>query len=288
MAWPTDRRPDDALTGELVPEVWSTRIINHVRANLVAAQVVNTGWKDQLVMGDKVNIAVAAALTAGDVDVTTTGVLTNMNTTFGTTAESITIDSWKEVPVQIDDSVKVQSHIGNILGIMADNAAFALEKIIDLNVGALYSALNGGTVQGSDGQTFSDDILIAMHETLDEADVPKPGRSLVGDPSTEADIRKIDKFVRLDFQDGRVVTTGQLGTLYGTPVFMTNNLTAATTGNYGVLMHRDAIGLVIQDGPTVEPWREHKRHSDIINVSAMYGVDEVRDTFGVPFYTRSS
>ena len=288
MAWPTDRRPDDALSGEFVPEVWSAKIINHVRANLVAAQVVNTGWKTELTMGDKVNIPVMTPLTAAAVDVTTTGVLTNMNTTFGTTAESITIDKWFEVPVQIDDSVKVQSHVGNLLGIAADNAAFALEKKIDIDVGALYSGLNGSSVQGSDGQTFTDDILIAMMEVLDEADVPKIGRSLVGDPSTMADIYKIDKFVRLDFQNTQVVATGNIGQLYGIPVFISNNLTAASTGNYGVLIHTDAIGLVIQDGPTVEAWREHKRHSDIINVSAMWGEDEVRDAFGIPFYTRKS
>ncbi len=139
-----------------------------------------------------------------------------------------------------------------------------------------------------DGQTFTDDILIAMMEVLDEADVPKIGRSLVGDPSTMADIYKIDKFVRLDFQNTQVVATGNIGQLYGIPVFISNNLTAASTGNYGVLIHTDAIGLVIQDGPTVEAWREHKRHSDIINVSAMWGEDEVRDAFGIPFYTRKS
>ncbi len=286
MAWPTDRRPDDALTGEFVPEIWSSRIINHVRSNLVAAQVVNTSWVEFLKLGDLLHIPVMTTLTASAVDVTTTGVLTNMNTTFGTTAETITIDKWFEVPVQIDDSVKVQGQVTNLLGVAADNAAYALEAKIDLDVGALYSALS--SVQGSDGQTFTDDILIAMMETLDEANVPKMGRSLVGDPSMMADIFKIDKFVRADYQNTQVVATGNIGLLYGIPVFVSNNLTAATTGNYGVLIQRDAIGLAIQDGPVVEAWREHKRHSDIVNVSAIWGEDELRDSFGVPFYTRKS
>ena len=289
MAWPADRRPDDALTGEFVPEVWSSRVIDHVRSYLVSAQIVNTEYKADLVMGDVVYIPVMTELTASDVDVTSDGVMTNMNTTAGTTAESITIDHWKEVPVQIDDSVKKQTHVGNLLDKMADNAAYALEKAIDAEVHALYSTLNSSSVQGADGQTFTDNLLIDMMEALDEADVPRENRSLVGDPSLLADCYKIDKFMSYDYSKKPLGGQGGYsGTViaYNLPIYITNHLTASTIGNYGCLLHRDAIGLVIQDGPKVEKWREPKRHSDIINISAFWGEDELRDSFGIPFYTR--
>jgi len=75
---------------------------------------------------------------------------------------------------------------------------------------------------------------------------------------------------------------------YDLPVFVTNNLTAATTGNYGALQHKDAIGVGIQSPMDVESWREPRRHSDIINTSGFYGVDVLRSTFGAYFYTRKS
>lgn len=294
MTWPTDRRPDDALTGEFVPQVWSARVINHVRSYLVSMNVVNTTWKAELAMGDKVWIPVMTELTAYAVDTTTTAVINNMNTTLGTTAESIIIDHWQEVPVQLDDSTAKQTQVSNYLRIGADNASYALEKKIDAEVHALYSGL--GATQGSDGQTFSDDMLVAYMETLDEADVPRENRSLVGDPSMLADIYKIDKFMSFDYsqapigQDGKTVagTGGFRGTIvsYQLPVFITNRLTGASEGNIGCLLHKDAIGLAIQSAPAVEKYRAHAAHSDIVNISAFWGEDELRDSFGVNFYTR--
>jgi len=291
MAWPADRRPDDALTGEFVKEVWSAKVIDHVRSNLCSMKVVNTNFRDQMAMGDKLWIPVMTELTATTVDVTTAGVFTNMNTTAGTTAEFVTIDHWQEAPVQIDDSVKRQSQVGSLLEKMADNAAYALEKAIDAEVHALYSGLGGGTYANADGDTFTDDTLISLMETLDEADVPRDNRSLVGDPSMLADCYKIDKFMTYDYSKNPIGTQGAYrGTVvaYNLPIYITNHLTGATTGNYGCLLHRDAIGLIIQSMPDVEKWRAPDRHSDIVNVSAMWGEDELRDTFGKAFYTRSS
>ncbi len=287
MTWPTTRQPTDALTGEFVPEVWSARVINHVRSNLVCVNVVNTTWKTELAKGDILTIPVMAGLTAAVVNpaYNTTGVNTNMNQTVSTTATTLTIDKWYEVPVSIDDSSKIQSNVSDLLNIIADNAAYALEKVIDTDVNSIFSDLGSG-VYGSDGQTFTDDIMIALMEYLDEGDVPRENRSLVIDPSTIADIYKIDKFVRMDYQKESVIPSGKIGQIYGVPVYVTNNLTATTTGSYGCLLHRDAIGLAIQDGPTVEKWRDGARHSDIINVSALWGADNLRDTFGRPFYTR--
>lgn len=291
MAWPTDRLPDDALTGEFVPQVWSAKVLDHVRSYLVSAQVVNTEYKADLTMGDLVYIPVMTTLTATTVDVTTNAVYTNMNTTAGTTVESITVDHWQEAPVQIDDSVKKQTHVGNLLSKMADNAAFALEKAIDAQVHVLFSGLSSSSVYGADGQTFSDDILIALMEGLDEADVPRENRSLIGDPSTLADIYKIDKFMSYDYSRDPMGGQGAFkGTIiaYNLPVYTTNHLTTYSTGNYGCLLHRDAIGLVLQMGPDVETWRAPDRHSDIINISTMWGEDELRDTFGKAFYTRKT
>lgn len=285
MAWPDTRQPTDALTYEFVPQVWSSKVIDHVRANLVAAQVVNTAWKSELTIGDKVWIPVTTTMSTSTVNPATTAASVLVNATTGTDAEYIEITHWEESPVQLDDSVKRQSQVGNLLEIMASNAAYALEKSIDTDVCTLFAGLQ--TTYGSDGQTFTDDIYIYLMENLDEGDVPRIGRSLVGDPSMMADIYKIDKFIRLDYQNTQVVATGNIGLMYGTPVYITNNLVApGTTGNTGALLHRDAIGLVIQDGPDVEKWRHHAAHADIINISAMWGEAELRDTFGLGFYTR--
>lgn len=295
MAWPgVNRRPTGVEADEFIPQIWSSRVIQHVRENLVCVNLVNTSWKAELNVGDKIFIPTMIAITGAAVDPTITTVLpTGIITDWTGNEASITINIWWELPIIIDDSVKRQSQVGNLLEQGASNAAFGLEKKIDLDVNSFFSGLGGftkgSTAYGSDGQTFTDDIMIYMNEYLDEEDVPRENRALAIDPSTLADIYKIDKFVRLDYQKVQVVATGNVGQMYGIPVYVTNNLTpTGTTGAFGCLLHKDAIGLVIQDGPTVEKWRHHGAHADVVTVSAMWGTDELRDTFGIPFYTRKA
>jgi len=281
--FPSSRYPSSAETYEFIPEQWSSRVIEAVKSNLVCVGVVDTTWKDQLARGDVLHIPVGSALTSGHVDVTTEygG---NMNTDFGATAETLTIDKWDEVPVQIDDGTKMQTQVKDLVAKLGDRAGYELAKAIDTDVNTLFASLTA-TWAGSDAQTFSDDILIALMEGLDEADVPRSNRSLVVDPSCIADMYKIDKFVHKDYNQ---ILTGEIGkTPYGDPIFITNNLYAASnTGAYGALLHKEAIGLVIQRGPTIENTREARYHSDVINISAIWGSDILRATFGAYFYTR--
>ena len=293
MAWPgIDRRPSDVETHEFIGEIWSSKILDHVRSHLVAANVVNTTFKAELTMGDKIYIPVTKELSASLVDPTSTAAIVNMNTTTAAADVTVSISHWEEAPVQIDDSVKTQTQVGNLLEVMANNAAYALEKSIDEDVMYLFQGLNTTTVTGiygSDGQTFTDDMLVYMMEVLDEGDVPRDGRNLVGDPSMLADCYKIDKFMNFDYTKSPLGgQNGYRGTIpaYNVPVYITTHLYDADTGGHGALLHPDAIGLIIQDGPTVEKWRAPQVHSDIINISAMWGEGELRDTFGVCFYTR--
>ena len=293
MAWPAEayRNPVDATTDYFVNAVYSANVINHVRSNLVAVPTTNTVWKKDLAKGNTVYIPVMTTITASAVDPHTSLIATAVTTgrSFGTTAGSVVIDLWKEAPVAIDDSTKVQTQVSDLLGIAASNAAYALEAAIDLSVTALYSTTTS-TWAGSDGQTFDDNLLIALMEGLDEANVPRTDRALICDPSTIADIYKIDKFMSRDYNQTTFTTDAYRGKInvYELPVFVTNNLTATTTGNYGILMQKECIGTVIQSEPKTEAWREPLYHSDVINVSAFWGSDVLRSTFGAYFYTRKS
>ena len=281
-------QPTDAATGELIPQLWSKRIINHVRSNLVCVNVVDTTWKEQLAYGDILNIPLLKELTTSAVNTANRESVNSEANTVTDTADTITIDTWRESVVMIDDSTKKQTHLPDLLAKLADNAAYALEKYIDTSVNAHFSGLTS-TWAGSDGQAFEDDLMIDLMEGLDEADVPRTQRSLVIDPSTIADIYRIDKFVHRDYQGKTPVASGNIGSIYGVPVYVTNNLTATgTTGSYGALLHKEAIALVIQDGVSVERWRAHSAASDVIAIRALYGEEVLRATFGAYFYTRKA
>lgn len=281
----TDRIPEDIATGQGIPVMYSARVIEAVMNNLVCVGAVDTTWRAELRMGSLVYIPVMSSMTASVVDLTGDwgGSNAHMNTNILETAEEVTVDKWYECPGQISDGEKLQTQIPDLLGKMGKRAGYEIAKVIDTEVNTQFTGLTE-TAIGSDGQTFSDDILIAAMEALDEGDVPRTERSLVIDPSCLADMYKIDKFVHKDYNQ---TLTGEIGrTPYGDQILMTNNLYAATTGNYGALLHKDAIAAVIQMPPVVEYYRYAPRHSDVVNVSAIFGADVVRATFGMEFYTR--
>lgn len=285
----TTRQPTDVLTYELVPEIWSSKVINHTRRYLCAQNVVNMTWAAQLTKGDVLTIPVLTEMTGADVDPSSDGVITNLVTavTASTTA-ALSIDTWWEVPVALDDATARQTQVPGLLEQLAQNAAYAWQKKLDLDTTTLFSSLTN-TWRGSDGQTFTDDLLLDIMEGLDEADIPVD-RNLVCDPSVIADARKIDKFMSFDYSANPLRLAGYRGMIdpYGLPVWMTNNLDDATTGNYCAVLHKDAIGLAVQSPMDVERWREGRRHADLINTSGFFGVDVLRTTFGAYFYSRSS
>lgn len=287
--WSGTRRPSDALTGEFVAEYWSAKVVEAVKSNLVIANLVDTKYQPDLVKGDTLHIPVTSTLTAADVSIAAdwgATDLANMNTSFSDTALELFIDTWKEVPCQIDD-MSARQAIFDPESRMAERAGYTMAKAIDTYIGDLWKGTGLTAYSGDvDGQTFSDDIMIALMETLDEADVPRDKRSLIIDPSTIADIYKIDKFVHASYVNKGPIATGNIGQIYGVPVYVTTNLPDHTTGHYGVLMHRDAIAFVMQSKPTIEKTRWAQRHSNVVNVSAAWGGIVARSTFGVYFSTR--
>lgn len=282
--FPTSRYPSSAEAYEFIPQQWSAKVIEAVKSNLVCVNVVDTSWKSQLVKGDKVWIPVGSALTAGHVDVTA-DMGGNMNTDWGTTAVYITIDKWDECPVQIDDGTKLQTQVNDLVGRLGKRAGYEVAKAIDTDVNGLFSSLTS-TWAGSDGQDFTDDLCISLMEGLDEADVPRTSRAFVVDPSVIADMYKIDKFVHRDYNQ---TLTGEIGkTPYGDTIFITNNLSNTTTGNYCVYIHKEAIGVVLQESPKIDNFRWDLRHSDVVNVHSLWGSDVLRSSFGAYFYSRKS
>ena len=85
MAWPTEteRTPTDATTATFVNNTFSTKVINHVRANLVAVATTNTTWKAQLAKGNKVYIPVMSTYSASAVDPHTSLITTAISTNAG-------------------------------------------------------------------------------------------------------------------------------------------------------------------------------------------------------------
>lgn len=260
----------------------------HTKSNLVVASRVNTTYRNNLRDGYKVTIPVMTEATDAAV---TPGTKPTPVDIAGNTPIEITVDQWRVSAVEISDMAKIEDHVG-YLELAAKSCAYRITKRVDTTLGALFSSLGSYSTSayGADGQTMTDDIILYCMQYLDEGDVPEDDRCIIIDPSDKVDLLKIDKFVRNDYVRDPVVPTGRFGNIYNMGVYVTNNLTAVSsgTGNYGVMMHRDALGLVIQANPRAQLIPIREEFTTLAMVDIIFGVGELRNTFGIPFYTHKA
>lgn len=274
----------ELITAAFVPQVYSREAFMHTKSNLVCVNCFNTKFKDDLKVGHTVYIPLFSEGSATEV---TPGTEPTASDLANASPKSITVSNWYQAAAEISE-LSIIEEMSDYLKGATESCSYTISKKIDTTVGVLFSALASSSVHGAAGQPFTDTIFRTLVEGLDELDIPADNRCLIGDSSTKADILNIDKFVRIDYVNNKSVPTGMIGELYGSKVYITNNLTAATTGHYGVYAHRDAIGIVIQKNPRVRVWDMGYKFISKVIVDAAWGAAELRDTFGKAFYTRKS
>ncbi len=285
MAYNTGTDPTlaELITRKFVAEKFNKDALMHTMSHLVVANAFTHRYKKDLRKGYKVSIPVMTEITSTEVTPGTQPTAQDASTT----AVSITVDQWYETSVDASPLIEIEDE-ADYLSTAAKSAAYSIDKKIDTYVGSLLSTLSSSSTYGADGQTFTDDIFIALVEGLDEVDIPDDDRFVIGDPSMKADMMKIDKFIRMDYINGSPTTNGKFGELYGASILITNNLTSTTTGNYGVYSHPDAIGVALQKGPNSRYYDLGWKFQHMIIVDAAWGAAKIRDTFGKSFYTRKS
>jgi len=282
------RIPAALDTNKFIPEIFSKNVLMAVKHKLVATPWTNHSYESDLRKGDTLYITQSAHSDATEVTIGTEGIMSDPTTT----AITVSIDQYWEKNIPIDYMSRRQAHV-DLVEIAVEEASYSLNKKIDSTVCAVFSGLNtAGLVTGvfgTDGSAVTDDVLIACVENLDSADAPPENRVWIFDPSVKADLLKIDKFVRSDYFSSDVIPTGGFRKdVYGGALLVTNNLTAVTggTGSYAVFMHKDAIATVISEKVGTISVDQPLKHQMVINATALWGVKEFRDTFGVPIYTR--
>lgn len=285
----SDRVPSGADTYKYVPEIFTNRVIEAAKSSLVAVDAVNTEWLAGQKKGDTFYLPKTNTVTATEVEVNSKASALNP---FATTAATVTMDQWYEAPVDIDDMTKFQSQAAMEMYAVTEST-YGINVAIDSYICSLFSSLGGYSTSayGSDGQTLSDDILIYLKETLDESNVPMVtrDRSLMVDPSGLADMLKLDKLVSADYiRNGGNIENGIIGnSVYGCIVRVTNNLTGASTGAYGCMLHKNAIAAKVQ---IHKSWRKvfEELHTTRYQAEALWGASEAQDSFGIPFFTRKA
>lgn len=144
------------------------------------------------------------------------------------------IDQHNESSFALEDIVQLQSQY-NLRKPYTKEAGYAMARDLDNTLLALRATIpverqifrsinaGAGTVAGDPAPIDSDSIL-AGKTLLEEEDVDVEDMRFVVSVAQRNDLLNIDKFTSVDYVNGKPVTTGFIGTLYGIPVMATNNM----------------------------------------------------------------
>lgn len=297
--------PSNSVTvssaGTFVPEIWSDEIVASYKKNLVLANLV----MKMNFRGKKGDVIHIPAPTRG-----------SANAKAATDAVTLIAASNTEVQVSIDKHYEYSRLIEDIAEIQALNsmrqfytadAGYALARRVDTDLVQLGRYFNGATVGtddyatsntttkayiGSDGTTaynstssnaaaLTDAAIRRTIQRLDDNDTPMDGRFFVIPPSSRNTLMGLARYTEQAFVgDGNAIRNGEIGNLYGIPVFVSSNADTGA-GNSGadricLMGHKDSMVLVEQLSVRSQTQYKQEYLGTLFTADTIYGVKAMR------------
>lgn len=292
-----------------IPEIWSDEIAAAYKKNLVAANLIKKmGFKGK--KGDTVHIPVptrgSASAKAASTQVTLIAASESEVT--------VSINKHYEYSRLIEDIVEAQA-LSSMRQFYTDDAGYALAKQVDTDIIQLGRIANGGSAGarydaayiGGDGTTafdytantntgnasaLTDAAIRRTIQRLDDADVPMDGRFFIIPPSSRNTLMGIARYTEQAFVGevgaGNTIRNGEIGNVYGIPVFVTSNADHASAtsaypasgtsiGRIALMGHRDSMVLVEQMAVRSQTQYKQEYLGTLFTADTLYGVAELRD-----------
>jgi N4-gp56 family major capsid protein len=277
---------------KFIPEVWSDEVVATYKKSLVAANLIKKmNFKGK--KGDAVHIPKPGRGSA-NAKAANTQVTLNTDTA---TEVIVNIDQHWEFSIMIEDIVAAQS-LASMRQFYTDDAGYALGRKVDSLILELGRGVNGGdgtadydgAYSGADGTTaytgtagaLTDAAIRRSIQRLDDSDTPMDGRFLIVPPSTRNTLMGIARFTEQSFVgevgNSNTIRNGEIGNVYGIPVFVTSNADTATDGDRICLLgHKDFAVLVEQMGVRTQTQYKQEYLGDLFTADTLFGVKELRD-----------
>ena len=285
-----------------IPEIWSDEIVATYKKNLVLANLVKKmNFKGK--KGDTVHIP---APTRGSASAKAAS--TQVTLIAATESEVVvSIDQHYEYSRLIEDIVEAQA-LSSLRNFYTEDAGYALARQVDTSIIQLGRGVQGGggtsaysgAFSGADGTTayvagantglgaLTDAAIRRSIQRLDDNDIPMDGRFLVIPPSSRNTLMGLARYTEQAFvgESGgnNTIRNGEIGNLYGTPVFVTSNAdttSGSTACRIALLGHKDFAVFVEQQGVRSQTQYKQEYLGTLFTADTLYGVKELRDNAAV-------
>ena len=238
-----------------IPELWADGVYRYFEKNLVFKPFFDDYSSLVQGRGDTLHIPTVQEVASADKSANA-GVAYSVNTE---TDIDLSIDQHKYAAKLFEDIAMIQSN-EQLFDKYAQSMAYALAKAVDTKIEALLQTLGTTQALAADNSMSNADVETAIG-TLLSNDIPKEECAFFVNPLIYADLLNSKAFVTNNSgagvgfgNDNAVMATGQVGNLFGIPVFTSSLIgTGTSTGDHaGYLVHKSAIAVAVQQDIRVQ------------------------------------
>ncbi len=266
------------LYTEIVAEAQFVIQEKSIMRNLVKNYTIAGGGKSVEV---PIYSAIAAAAVAEATDLSNTAV---NPTSVTITASEVGVMTTLTDLARNSAPRNVAADIGRLFG-------EGIAKKMDQDLLALFDGFS--TAVGTDSAALTPATIFNAASTLRAAGLPVDETYCVLHPKIAYDLKSglTNTFAGLSTDlSNEALRNGFIGQIAGIKIFETGNMSnTGTAGDYkGGMFHKDALGLAMMQDIKIETQRDASLSADEIVATAVYGVGELHDSYGIEVIADSS
>lgn len=263
-----------------IPEVWSARLLDHLRKNLVVANLFNRNWEGEIAqMGDTVHINQLAEITikayTANVDIANPDQLS-------TTQVPLQINQGDYFNFYLNDVDRAQAR-ADLMDRAMQSASYGLADNLDkylaglLADGTLVTDLGNDTTPLLVTAQNAYELLIRMKVALDKANVPTQGRYALMPPEFEGYMLLDNRFASAGGPnaEGRLIN-GLVARAAGFDIYVSNNVKNTSGAKYKVIASTPDQATYANQILKTEAYRREKGFDDGVKGLHVYGAKVLR------------
>jgi len=289
MATPAGTIFDTGVTQDFIPELWGDIIYKYFEERLVFKNLIEDYSSLVQGQGKIIHIPEIAKMTASSL---TDGAQVSYVAPAETNTQ-LTVDQHYYAAKLFTDVLQVQSNY-DLINSYSKAMAYALAKQVDASIAAELITVNQGATLTTDDQITAAEFEAAL-ANLGENDIDYTSGEVyfVVNPTLYADMLNPAgtfgaNFMRADIAgfnaDNSPLLSGQVGVLMGMPVFMSNSLSSGGTNVSGVIFHRSACAIAVQQSIDVKEQYDIDVLGSKVVAHTLWGVKKLDDSDNIRGY----
>ena len=289
MATPSGTIFDTGVTQDFIPELWSDIIYKYFEERLVFKNLIEDYSSLVQGQGKIIHVPEIAKMTAASL---TDGAQVSYVAPAETNTQ-LTVDQHYYAAKLFTDVLQVQSNY-DLINSYSKAMAYALAKQVDASIAAELITVNQGATLTTDDQITAAEFEAAL-ANMGENDIDYTSGEVyfVVNPTLYADMLNPAgtfgaNFMRADIAgfnaDNSPLLSGQVRVLMGMPVFMSNSLASAGTAVSGVIFHKSACAIAVQQSIDIKEQYDIDVLGSKVVAHTLWGVKKLDDSDNIRGY----